>query len=70
MAVTSFIRTIESDTPYDSFFVVAFGYFIISSLTLGVIKYRKKEEFRMSWHLVKPVGRVRPNEDNIIDDHY
>ena len=45
MAVTSYFRTVVSDTPYISFFVLSFSYLVISSAVLTVLKCRNKKEF-------------------------
>ena len=49
MAITSYLRTVASDTPKVSFFVLSFSYLLISSVTLTAVKCYKKDEFRMSW---------------------
>mmetsp|Transcript_4977 Transcript_4977/g.6632 ORF Transcript_4977/g.6632 Transcript_4977/m.6632 type:complete len:135 (-) Transcript_4977:845-1249(-) len=50
MAVTSFLRTIVADTPYASFFVLSFGYLLVSGVVLGIVKMVKKADFRMAWY--------------------
>lgn len=49
MAFTSYVRTIASDTPYSSFFVLSMSYLIVSTVALIVAKCRIRENFHMSW---------------------
>ena len=57
MAVTSYVRTIVSKTPYASFFVLAFSYLVVSTIALAFIRWRQGAAFRMSWQ--QPVKQVK-----------
>ena len=58
MAVTSYFRTVVSDTPYISFFVLSFSYLVISSAVLTVLKCRNKKEFQFSWYQKIPQNQL------------
>ena len=60
MALTSFLRTIVSDTPYSSFFALSFGYLLVSGTVLIILKCVKRDEFRMAWY--KKVTQSTPNQ--------
>lgn len=57
MATCGYFRTLESETPFACFYVLAFSYLLISSLALSFLKWHLgPKEFRMSWN--KPITEV------------
>ena len=54
MAVTSFLRTIASDTPYESFFVLSFSYLLITGIVLASVKCKLGSKFRLAVYKKEP----------------
>lgn len=45
LAFTSLLRTIASETPYNSEFVLSFGYLLVSATMIAILKYNLKDQF-------------------------
>lgn len=58
MAFTSYLRTLASDMPYSSFFVLALSYLIVAGGILTVLKIRMKNNFQMPWYKEVAVSEV------------
>lgn len=63
MAFTSYLRTLASDMPYSSFFVLALSYLIVVGAILTVLKFRMKDDFRMPWY--KEVTALSESDEDI-----
>ena len=50
MALTSYLRTVVSDTPYSSFFALSAGYLLVSCTVLILLKCLTRGVFRMAWY--------------------
>ena len=50
MAVCSLLRSMVSDTPYDSFYAISFGDLTWTAVALAIFKCKLKSNFRMSWY--------------------
>ena len=49
MAVCSLLRSMVSDTPYDSFYAISFGDLTWTAVALAIFKCKLRSNFRMSW---------------------
>ena len=51
MATTSFLKTIASETPYTSFFVLCFSCLVITVVVLSVIKCKIYKKFKLAFNV-------------------